>query len=159
MPGDTIFKYSHLIRISDISQGVNHQELIGRKLFPQRLPSYCIFQDFARLFSCKDSVKWKITVDQNLCVEQKWISLVTALQFVCFSSFSTVKRKVDKENYLDAHYISSVYFHHPLHWVGPQWWQILMTCVQRRTAEPLWTMWRPTAVERTFSNVTNAKKT
>ena len=105
MPGDTIFKYSHLIRISDISQGVNHQELIGRKLFPQRLPSYCIFQDFARLFSCKDSVKWKITVDQNLCVEQKWIFLVTALQFVCLSSFSTVKRKVDKENYLDAHYV------------------------------------------------------
>ena len=36
----------------------------------------------------------------------------------------------------------------------------LLNCdwVQRWTVEPLWTVWRPITVERTFSNVTNAKK-
>ena len=36
----------------------------------------------------------------------------------------------------------------------------LLNCdwVQRWTEEPLWTVWRPITVERTFSNVTNARK-
>ena len=33
-----------------------------------------------------------------------------------------------------------------------------MTCLRRQTAEPVWTMWQTTAVEGTFSNVTNARK-
>ena len=36
------------------------------------------------------------------------------------SPSSTVKGKVDKEEYLDANYIASVHVHHPLHKVGPQ---------------------------------------
>ena len=44
------------------------------------------------------------------------------------------------------------------HWVVPLRWQILVTCVQRWTAEPLWTIWRPTEVERTFSKLVDARK-
>ena len=45
-------------------------------------------------------------------------------------------------------------------WFRPLRWQrqILVTCVQRHTAQPLCTMWQPTAVERTFMNVINAIK-
>ena len=42
---------------------------------------------------------------------------------------SSVKGKVDREEYLDADYISSVYVHHSLHKVVPLAWRLLMTCV------------------------------
>ena len=57
---------------------------------------------------------------------------------------------MDREERLDAHYIStSVYVQHSLYKVGLQSWQ---------RQEPLRTMRRPTAVERTIMNVINAKK-
>ena len=114
----------------------------------------------ARAWEGRVQVKWKTTVDQNCVLNRNkfpW-EQHCIVAFCLLSSSSSVKGKVDREECWLYKYIFSVFVHHSLHKVGPFRWNILMNYVQRRTAEPLRTKWRPTAVERTFSNVTNARK-